>query len=273
MISIPTASKASSLHAPVIEVFSSIQGEGLFVGEPQTFLRLAGCPLRCAWCDTPGSWGLPGEEAQARIGLGGLKRREKAYCTPFVAATWISAAEEGVPRTLSVTGGEPLLWPEFILALKGFVGERRLHLETAGAHPGALESVLQVVDHVSLDLKLPADMAAPEELPGAHPGELAPRDEKEWGAARRRCLELLKQHDACAKLVISGDRDERDFAPLIDDLARLAPDLPLIIQPVTAMHGVSPAPQDLLDSLVERALQRSLTVRVLPQVHRLLRLP
>src|SRR5262249_30731890 len=43
-------------RAPVMEVFASIQGEGAFVGEPQVFLRLRGCPVRCRWCDTPASW-------------------------------------------------------------------------------------------------------------------------------------------------------------------------------------------------------------------------
>jgi len=45
----------ATIAAPVLEVFASIQGEGAYVGEPQVFLRLRGCPLRCAWCDTPGS--------------------------------------------------------------------------------------------------------------------------------------------------------------------------------------------------------------------------
>ena len=258
---------------PVIEVFSSIQGEGLYVGEPQTFLRLAGCPLRCAWCDTPASWELPAADAKARIGLGPAKRREPALCTPFVAATWIGEAEDALPRTLSITGGEPLLWPDFILALEGFVGQRRMHLETAGAHPLALERVLPVLDHISLDLKLPADLGAPLEVFGDQAQEPAPHDNATWSAARKACLELLKGRDACAKLILSGERDERDYLPLLDDVARYASDLPVILQPVTPMHGVSAAPQDLLESLVERAMDRSLNVRVIPQVHRFLRLP
>ena len=50
--------------APLLEVFASVQGEGAYVGEPQVLVRLRGCPLRCRWCDTPGSWGL-GPRARA----------------------------------------------------------------------------------------------------------------------------------------------------------------------------------------------------------------
>jgi len=41
---------------PVMEIFDSIQGEGAYVGFPVTFIRLAGCNLRCPWCDTKESW-------------------------------------------------------------------------------------------------------------------------------------------------------------------------------------------------------------------------
>ena len=51
------AAEPKSLSAPVLEVFASIQGEGAYVGEPQVFVRLFGCPFRCRWCDTPDAFG------------------------------------------------------------------------------------------------------------------------------------------------------------------------------------------------------------------------
>ena len=42
-------------HAFISEMFSGIQGEGPYVGVRQVFVRLAGCDLRCHWCDTPAS--------------------------------------------------------------------------------------------------------------------------------------------------------------------------------------------------------------------------
>jgi len=40
----------------ISEIFYSIQGEGRFIGTPMTFIRLAGCSLKCSWCDTKYSW-------------------------------------------------------------------------------------------------------------------------------------------------------------------------------------------------------------------------
>ncbi|MGH7220424.1 MAG: 7-carboxy-7-deazaguanine synthase, partial [Nitrospiraceae bacterium] len=36
----------------ITEIFHSIQGESSYAGQPCVFVRLTGCPLRCAWCDT-----------------------------------------------------------------------------------------------------------------------------------------------------------------------------------------------------------------------------
>lgn len=255
-----------------MEVFASIQGEGLFLGEPQVFLRLFGCPLRCRWCDTPHGLSVP-QEPSARIAVAqGAPRREPGVATPFQAACWIAECEPGSPRTVSVTGGEPLAYPEFLLGLRGMLGARRLHLETAGAHPRTLARVVERCDHVSLDVKPDFDLDAPVELVDA-PDEAAPRSRDEWRRARESSLALVAERDACAKLVVSGERDAADFVGILEEIERVAPRLPLYVQPATAMGGVRAPSIDLVNAVAELARDRDLVVRVVPQVHRLLRIP
>lgn len=84
----PPATKPGTL--PVVELFHSIQGEGMRTGEPSTFVRLAGCNLRCAWCDTPYSWTSDGVRAATRM-------------------TIEQVADSVTERAVVLTGGEPLL--------------------------------------------------------------------------------------------------------------------------------------------------------------------
>ena len=181
-----------------------------------------------------------------------------------------------MPRTLSVTGGEPLVWPEFLLELAQLTPSRRRHLETAGGHPETLERVIEAFDHVSLDLKLPADMQPPVPVEMAHNGQAAeapPADEAEWTRARRASLRLVAERDACAKVIVAGRRAAREFEPLLEDVARLAPRLVVYVQPVSPVNGVSAPSIEELVAVAELAREFDLNVRVVPQVHRLLRLP
>lgn len=269
---------AARIAAPVMEVFPSFQGEGLYVGQPQVFLRLAGCPLRCSWCDTPASWKVRAHKSAEIRRDGEPVAHEKRWASPFQAALWIASVEPGEPRPVSVTGGEPLIWPAFIRALAPMLGARRIHLETAGAHPEALARVMDRVDHVSLDLKLPDDLFDPVELVDQEGAEVdlevqptterAPKSDEEWRIARRRSLDLVRETDACAKIVVQNGRPSRAYDELFEDVARRAPELPVFLAPATPIGSAETPTYEHLVDVAEHARDLDLDVRVLPQVHR-----
>jgi len=174
--------------------------------------------------------------------------------------------------TVSVTGGEPLLWPEFLLGLRPLLKRRRVHLETAGAHPLTLGRVLDACDHVSADLKLPLDMEPPEEV-GFSSQEASPSTEVDWQIARRSFLESIRGRDACCKVVVVGGRSAGDFAGLFADVRECAPELTLFLQPATPIRGATAPTSAALAEIVSSAERAGLSVRVLGQLHRAWRLP
>jgi len=125
----------------VTEIYASIQGESSHAGRPCTFVRLAGCPLRCRWCDTEYSFAAGERQTIAQV--------------------LDSVRALGVPL-VEVTGGEPLaqkLAYALLTALcdAGF----EVLLETSGAYP------LAPVDPrvcVIADLKCPGSGEAARNL-------------------------------------------------------------------------------------------------------------
>jgi 7-carboxy-7-deazaguanine synthase len=92
----------------VSEMFRSIQGEGKNQGRPCTFIRLAGCNLRCSWCDT----------GYARDGG-----------SEMTAAGIFSRAVELRGLFVCITGGEPLLQGEELLPLVARLSEHGFSIE------------------------------------------------------------------------------------------------------------------------------------------------
>lgn len=75
---------------PVVEMFSSIQGEGVFSGKPAEFIRLGGCNLACPFCDEP---------------LHKQKNLWRYYSADEIASLISSSA-----GLIVITGGEPTLY-------------------------------------------------------------------------------------------------------------------------------------------------------------------
>jgi 7-carboxy-7-deazaguanine synthase len=103
-----------------IETFASVQGEGLRQGEPTIFVRLAGCNLRCGFCDTKTAWRAGRELTVAEI-AGEVRRLERDYPT-----TWVC-----------LTGGEPLAQDVRPLILRLHRAGFRVQVETNGTFPPA----------------------------------------------------------------------------------------------------------------------------------------
>lgn len=102
------------VNVRIAEVFSSVQGEGLYAGTESVFVRTTGCNLRCWFCDTPyTSWRPEGGQQP-----------------------WTAVLETVLGfgcRDVVLTGGEPLLQPEIVPLSQALRAQgRRVTVETAG---------------------------------------------------------------------------------------------------------------------------------------------
>ena len=101
---------------PVMEMYSTLQGEGFFTGYAAYFIRLAGCKIGCHWCDVKESWD------------------EKKHPEVLIEEICQKATESRSQRVV-ITGGEPLQYNLDVLSTALRTRGLRTHLETSGAYP------------------------------------------------------------------------------------------------------------------------------------------
>jgi organic radical activating enzyme len=249
----------SAAKAALVEVFDSIQGEGRFVGAPMAFVRVATCPLRCNYCDTPYSY-VAAADFPVRANAGTFREANPVGAARAADLVRTVAGTARPRHPVSVTGGEPLVYPEFIAALGSALGPSfPLHLETAAIDADALRACLPVLAHVSADYKLPETVQG-QDLAARHVACVA---------------------TACAagvtvdvKIVLTADVSEVSFARALRVLAPFAGTILLVLQPVTPFGAVTTAmPGSRLQDCLARAQAAGFNVRVLPQVHKALHVP
>jgi len=194
----------------ITEVFHSIQGESSYVGQPCVFVRLTGCPLRCAWCDTDYAFYGGHERSIDEI----LAQVQSYGCL-----------------LVEITGGEPLAQPECLpfMARLCDAGYTVL-LETSGALD------IAPVDprvHVILDVKCPGS-GMTDRMHWPNLPRLAAKDEVKFVVADRAdydwAREILARYDLVARcqvlfIPVFGQLDQRELAEWV-----LADRLPIRFQ-------------------------------------------
>jgi len=222
--------------AGILEIFSSIQGEGPYVGERQIFIRFAGCNLNCAYCDT------------AR------NRRALKLAVKDIILKIRKLNKKVKHHTVSLTGGEPLLHAEFLEKLLPELKNRgyKIYLETNATLPRALKRVLRYIDYVCADIKLPS-VAKQKALWRFH---------KEF-------IRLVRFKKIFVKIIVSDKLKSRDFKKATALLSSVDKNITLVIQPVISGKKVKISTPALF-KLQEYALRTLRNVLVIPQVHKIL---
>jgi len=219
----------------VMEIYRSVQGEGLLLGVPTTFVRFFACNLRCSWCDTKYSWS---------VREGGTWE----VLTPEIVSERVSELRA---RHVVLTGGEPTLQKELpqlarLLKAQG----HHLTVETNGTiFP---EAAIPLIDLWSLSPKLHSAGENYLRYP-----------------ILERFLKTLQPDQQQWKFVVRDDEDEQHLRVLLQSYpAFVQHALPIILQPEG--DAATPDYPAALEQLAERlrdSFWDDYFVRVLPQMH------
>ena len=238
--------------ATLVELFSSIQGEGPYVGYRQAFLRFHGCNLDCTYCDTVQPAPPKSFRVETEPGKGIFRELTNPVPLEQVVAfltNWRNRYP-GLHHSFSITGGEPLVYgdvlAEWLPALRRL---RPIYLETNGTLPDALALVIEHLDYISMDIKLPSSSGC----------------DTLW-EAHREFLEVAVRREVFVKAIVDATTSEEEVETACLLIREIDPFIPLIIQPVTR-SGIPAVPAQRLLELQTHAARILSVVRVIPQVH------
>lgn len=231
-----------SREAEIVDIFSSVQGEGVFVGAKQIFVRFKRCNLNCAFCDED-------------------KDREPGLYTAAALMDEIESLEQakGLHHSVSLTGGEPLMYPDFIKTLLPLLRKKGMksYLETNGTLPDELSGVIDLVDIIAMDFKLPSATG-----------------ERPFWDEHCEFLKTALKKNVFVKIVVTPETTAEDINKAAEIIRKAGKSIPLIIQPVTPAGAPSrEVPKEKLLEFIEIGLRNGLEhIRVIPQVHKMLKM-
>ena len=167
----------------IIEIYKSLQGESSYTGLPCVFVRLAGCNLRCTWCDSEYTF-----KGGRRMTLDEVETEVRRL-----------SPDGGL---VEITGGEPMLQEREVVSLMDslLAANYTLLLETSGERP--LERVPSQVVKI-VDVKCP-DSGEGDTFRIENLNTLTTRDEVKFVIASRRDYEFardfMREHDLSSRV-------------------------------------------------------------------------
>ncbi len=243
------------MQAGVSEIFSSIQGEGKYVGCRQLFIRLIGCNMDCPYCDTDKlahSNLVPCILEKCEGYEGDLELKNPLDLNDIMP--YINYRLQQPHHSISITGGEPLLYPQIILELAKNLKPLSipLFLETNGTLVKQLAQVIDEIDIISMDMKLPSDIG------------------KAYWQEHEEFLKLASKKDVYVKIVVSNESTVEDFEKALSIIKNIDENILLVLQPITPLGGLHEAPPEKMLKWQTRAMQVLKNVRVIPQTHKMM---
>ncbi len=233
----------------LFEIFTSVEGEGILYGTKTLFVRLAGCPFTCFYCDTKESLPLDsGKEYDIQE-----------------ASRLIDSNLKKQTYKVNFTGGDPLIQHEAVAELAKYVQSKKIptYLESSCFDSDRFNHVLPFFDIVKIEFK-------------TKDSEFV--DSKHYERLIENAMNCLKSSVSTKKItyikiVVSSKTQLNEFEKLVKEIFAIVSKDDIdgfIIQPT---YGISEPSLDLLLDLYDLVYPHYIDVKVVPQLHKFIGAP
>ncbi len=231
------------------EVFTSVEGEGILYGTKTLFVRLAGCPFTCFYCDTKESLPLDSGTEYA------IKDANQLIDSNLKNQTY----------KVNFTGGDPLIQHEAVALLAKHIQDKKIptYLESSCFDIDRFNHVLPFFDIIKIEFKTKDSNFV---------------DPKHYEKLITHCMKCLEssvhaKKITYIKIVVSSKTLLNDFKELTNHIFNVISRNDIdgfVIQPT---YGVSEPSLDLLLNLYDVVYPYYVDVKVVPQLHKFIGAP
>ena len=233
----------------LFEIFTSVEGEGILYGTKTLFVRLAGCPFTCFYCDTKES--LPLDSGTEYT----IEEANELIDTNLQNQTY----------KVNFTGGDPLIQHQAVAQLAKHIQNKKIptYLESSCFDIDRFNHVLPFIDIVKIEFKTKdSDFVDSEHY-------------KKLIGHTMKCLEssVKSKKTTYIKIVVSSKTQLDEFKKLIDEIFNNISKENIngfVIQPT---YGISEPSLDLLLNLYDIVFPYYIDVKVVPQLHKFIGAP